>query len=133
MDVRVRVYHDGELLNLHVLAVPLRERHTGEAMFNACCALLDPLCPSWKSKLLSISTDGDRSMVGAVRGVSTRLELVALPGFIRVWCGVHQLDLVMQKVFKSLCDGTFYSKLTDLISYLGRKTSLIEEMGCKCP
>jgi hypothetical protein len=88
MDVRIRVCLAGKIINAHALALPLRDKHTGEVMFNELCRLLDALCENWRDKVLSISTDGDRSMVGSVRGVATRMENVAKPGFLRVWCGL---------------------------------------------
>jgi hypothetical protein len=72
-------------------------------------------------------------MTGSVRGVATRMEQVANPGFIQVWCGLHQVDLVMQRVFKSLKEEEFYKVLTDIISYLRRHSTLIEKMRGKCP
>jgi hypothetical protein len=45
MDVRIRVCYKGKLINAHALALPLRDRHTGEVMFNECSKLLDYICP----------------------------------------------------------------------------------------
>jgi hypothetical protein len=72
-------------------------------------------------------------MVGSVRGVATRMENVAKPGFLRVWCGLHQVDIFMQRVFKALKSESFYKELTDVISYLRRQKNLIEKMKSKCP
>jgi hypothetical protein len=54
-----------------------------------------------------MSTDGERRMVGSVRGVATRMEDVAKPGFLLVWCGIHQVDLVMKRVFTALKSSVF--------------------------
>jgi hypothetical protein len=97
MDVRICVCLAGKIINAHALALPLRDIHTGEVMFIELSRLLDALCENWRDKVLPISTDGDRSMVGSVRGVATRMENVSKPGFLRVWCGIHQVDLVMQR------------------------------------
>jgi hypothetical protein len=72
-------------------------------------------------------------MVGSVRGVATRMENVAKPGFLRVWCRLHQVDLVMQRVFKALKSESFYREFTEVISYLRRQKNLIEKMKVKCP
>jgi hypothetical protein len=32
-------------------------------------------------------------------GVATRFERVAKSGFFRIWCDMHQLDLVLQALF----------------------------------
>jgi hypothetical protein len=72
-------------------------------------------------------------MTGSARGVATRMEQIAKPGFIRVWCGLHQVDLVTYRVFKSLEEKEFYKELTDVISYLRRQSTLIEKLREKCP
>jgi len=81
--------------NFHLLAVPLYEEHTAELMFGALSKFLDALSPEWKKVLVGVSTDGESAMTGRVRGLATRIE-VAVRGkkLIRVWCGLHQLDLV---------------------------------------
>jgi hypothetical protein len=60
-------------------------------------------------------------------GVATRFERVAKPVFFRIWCGMHQLDLVLQAFFYHLIDEEFYSQMTGLISYIRRQHSLIKE------
>ncbi|KAI2498048.1 hypothetical protein MHU86_16421 [Fragilaria crotonensis] len=46
LDVRLRVVSNhGVLLNLHLLAIPMRERHTGEHMFELVSTALDNLSP----------------------------------------------------------------------------------------
>ncbi len=61
-------------------------------------------------------------------GLVTRFERLALPGFIRIWCGAHQLDLFMQEFFKALLQEQFYSTLTAFIGYLRRQQNLISDM-----
>jgi hypothetical protein len=107
MDVRIRVCLDGKIINAHALALPLRDKNTEVVMFNDLSRLLAGLCENCRDKVLSISTDGGRSMVGSVRGVATRIENVAKPGFLRVWCGLHQIYLVMQRVFEALKSESF--------------------------
>jgi hypothetical protein len=96
-------------------------------MFDACCKLLDPLWPQWRSKIIGLTTDGDCRMSG-----SARMDRVSC-GFIRVWCGPHQVELVMQPVFKAPKSDEFYKELTDVTSHLRRQQSLIECLDGKCP
>ena len=72
-------------------------------------------------------------MTGRLQGVATRFEQVAKPGFFRLWCGLHQLDIVLQHFFLKLMTDTFYGQLTALISYLRRQQNLISEMRTKAP
>jgi hypothetical protein len=83
LGVRVRVCIEHKLFNLHLIAIPMRDRHTGENMFNLVCTTLDNLAPDWRKHIISVTTDGASSMTGHRQGVASRLERVALPGFYR--------------------------------------------------
>ncbi|CEP03984.1 hypothetical protein PBRA_009564 [Plasmodiophora brassicae] len=109
----------GRQLNLHVMAVPFFESHTGLAMFDM-------------NKLLACSSDGAANMTGHVSGVVTHLSQVAKPGFIRVWCALHQIDLVMQAAYTLLYSGAFFSTLTKMIAYL-HQPSVSVRLGKACP
>ncbi|ETI53079.1 hypothetical protein F443_03921 [Phytophthora nicotianae P1569] len=54
LDVRIRVYYNEIILNLHLLAIPMHEGHTGEAMFDAVVPVLDVRCPNWRDVMLGI-------------------------------------------------------------------------------
>ena len=41
-------------------------------------------------------------MTGHIQGVATRFEQAALPGFFRIWSGLHQLDFVLQQFYTEL-------------------------------
>ena len=107
-------------------------RHTAQQVFFHASALLDALCPEWKRMIVSISTDGEPKMTGHISGVATQFEQAALPGFYRIWCGLHQLDLKLCEFFEALMDEQFVSMLTALIAWLRRQQTLINEMGTKC-
>ena len=100
------------------MAVPLFICHSGEQVYLHAMRMLGILCPEWKSIMLSITTAGEKSMTGHIQGFATRFEQAALPGFFRIWCGLHQLDLVLQQFYTELTDKSFYGILTNLISYL---------------
>ena len=87
--------------NLHLITIPFSGRHTGYAMFEMFTKLFDALCPLWRDKLIGCSTDGAANMTGHLSGVVTRIEAVVRPNFVRVWCLLHQIDIVMQKVYKN--------------------------------
>jgi hypothetical protein len=133
MDIRVRVFFEGRLRNYHVVALPMFERHTGKYMTELIAKLFDAVFTDWRISMIGLSTDGDRTMTGRIRGVVTRIEQMLGPGVVRVWCGLHQLDLVMQSMFESAFDESFLDKLTTLIGFLRRQQNLIARMRSKCP
>ncbi|ETN13044.1 hypothetical protein PPTG_07990 [Phytophthora nicotianae INRA-310] len=133
LDVRIRVYYNEIILNLHLLAIPMHEGHTGEAMFDAVVPVLDVRCPNWRDVMLGITTDGERKMTGVNKGLATRFQKVCRSGFMRVWCGLHQLDLALQNTFKAAMKGRFFGYMTQTIAYLRRQGTLIRQMDTTAP
>lgn len=133
LDVRVRLCTSGRLVNLHVVALPLHTNKTAEAQFNTASKALNVVDKNWRDKLVSIGTDGERTMTGRISGVQTRFEEAATFSVVRIWCGLHQLDLAAQKEYMLLGDDAFVTTLTALISYLRRQQNLQAEMKTTCP
>jgi hypothetical protein len=87
------------------------------ATFNMFEKLFDVVCPLWKDKLIGYSMDGVANMTGDLSGVVTRIQNIVKPNFMRVWCLLHQIDIIMQKVYKRVgCN--FYKTLTSITSFL---------------
>jgi hypothetical protein len=128
-DNRIRIHHNGDIFNFHILAVPMFERHTANNMYNLIAGVLDILCPRWRAKILSVGTDGAASMTGSIQGVVTQLEQQAEHQIYRVWCGLHQLDLVMKGAYEELFDGEFVKIMAALITHLRAQNNLIAAMG----
>jgi hypothetical protein len=82
LDVRLRFGLDGVLHNFHMLALPMFERKTSRAIFDTVVKALSLLEPMWKFQLLSVSTDGERTMTGLVSGVVTLFQQV---GFLLLY------------------------------------------------
>lgn len=74
LDIRIRLHWEDDILNFHVLAIPLFERHTGEAMFRAASKAFSVLCSDWMDILIGVSTDGERKMTGRIKGTSAGLQ-----------------------------------------------------------
>jgi hypothetical protein len=129
----VRFQHDGKFHNLHLLVVSLFDRKTASKIFDTGAKVLDILAPNWRMQLVGISTDGERTMTGRVTGVATQFDEEADGDVVRVWCALHQLDLVVQAEFKKLHDDEFVTILTGLVSYLRRQFNLITRMKSTCP
>jgi hypothetical protein len=92
------------IVNLHAVALLMFNRHTGEVMFQMVVSFLDVFRPGWKVHLLGVSSDGARNMTGRVSGVVTRLSNAMhneCP-LIRVWCGAHQVDRVMEHIMDTI-------------------------------
>jgi hypothetical protein len=85
IDVISRINVHFEVENVHLLAIPMYESHTGLAMANPVSNLLNAMCPvAWECKLVGISTDGADNMTGRVSGAMSRLASETLPGLYRV-------------------------------------------------
>lgn len=102
-------------------------------MFDILVKFLNALHPPWKDYFSGCSTDGAQSITGRIHGLATRLSQCISATLVQIWCGLHQLDLVMQDVFKSAYDDIFHLKLMALIGYLQRKQNLISTMCSTCP
>ena len=134
LDIRLRLYLlSYGIINVHFLAIPVYERHTGEVIFLTAAEALDAVCPEWRAIIVGGSSDGETKMTGCNSGCITRFEREAMPGFIRVWCGGHQFDLVLQGVYVEFGDEEFYQELTTVIGYLRRQQNLIKDMKTTCP
>ena len=72
-------------------------------------------------------------MTGRTQGLLMWIDKVTSHGMIRVWCGLHQLDLVMQRVYKKALDNEFMEILKYLIGQLCRQYNLIQDMQSMCP
>ena len=131
LDIRILLFTGEAIHNFHLLAIPMFSCHTGEEIFLHVVKALNVICPRWRYVIISISTDGKCKMTGRVQDVATHIEQVAKPGFFRLWCGLHQLDIALQAFFKAIMNEDFYSLLSGLISYLQRQQNLINEMKTK--
>lgn len=72
-------------------------------------------------------------MIGEYQGVVTRLEQQLQHKIYRVWCGLHQLDLVMKEAFKNLMDGEVVSIMNAWIIHLRSQGKVISEMQATSP
>ncbi len=132
LDLRIRIPVNGDIHNFHMLAIPMFAKHSGEEMFKLLSDSLSALDHDWKIKIVGITIDGAASMTGVRKGIVSRIQAVAAKGFIRVWCGAHQLDLALKKALGRL-PKAFLTTLTTMIAYLRRQQKLISEMKSKNP
>ena len=134
LDMRIWFHWKGSIWNFHLMAIPLFEHHTGENMFSVLQSCMDAIfMRSWTKKCIFVLSNKARNMTGSSQGLVTRISSACSPGLIRIWCSLHQLDLVMQKVFKPAFKDKFYSTLTSLVGYLRRQQNLVAEMRSTWP
>ncbi len=136
LDVRFRIFMPTfyNIINLHAVALPMFNWHTGEVMFQMVVSFLDVFRPGWKVHLLGVSSNGAHNMTGCVSGVVTCLNNAThneCP-LIRVWCGAHQLDLVMEHNMDTIVKEHFFTIMTGFITHLTRQLNLIVDMKTTC-
>ena len=81
-------------------------KHTTLAMKNLYCAFMNASVPKWESKLIGVCMDGATSMTGRAIGFATQLQNDVESGFIRTWCGSHQVDFAVERgtTFDGSCE-----------------------------
>jgi hypothetical protein len=123
MDIRVQLFQKDAIVNRHRLARPMFERHSDDilVLFGLLLSVLDR---AWSKIIVGITTDAAANMTGSDRGAASRIECEACKRFYRTWCGLHQLDIVVQRAVSKLYDDKFYGQLTAFIEYLRRQQIL---------
>jgi len=78
------------------------------------------LCPDWTIRLLGLTFDGACNMIRQVADVITRLDAAMHSdcSLIQIWCGAHQLDLVMEDIMNNVIKERFFSVMTGFIMHL---------------
>jgi hypothetical protein len=68
--------------------------------------------------MLGVALDGARNMTGRAAGVVTRLQNCMHKDcpLLRVWCGAHQLDLVMEHIMTSVVGDVFFQVMLRFIA-----------------
>ena len=109
------------------------ERHTIVNHVKLMSAIIDAMYSSWRDKLISISSDGENTMIGRTGGVVKLLKDQCTNPILRIWCVPHQLDLIVKKTTRFVDNGGF-RKVAHLFSVnLRAQVNLITELGLKCP
>src|SRR5579859_3250805 len=92
---------------------------TGENMFVLVSRVLDVLCPRWRTQMIGVGSDGANPMIGHLQGVVTRIAKESANNkFYRVWCGLHQLDLVLKHAYTELWDNEVVDIMKKFIAHL---------------
>ena len=118
VDLQLRFVVQGKLFNVHFIVLPMHKSHTRENTFLIISKFLDAMCDNWKKKMISVSTDGALKMQGRHQGAVTRLDQVCLDGFYCIWCGAHQLGLIVQAIFVKMLGNSFVERTQAVTGHL---------------
>ena len=137
IGIRLRFYTGGSLHSfflghLSISDTPATKTAT-EHVFDNVSELLDLMYDSWKSKIVGVTTDGARDMLGIYNGIQKRFKDVATHKLICVWCGCHQLDVELSHRYKDKyfsIGGKLWTATLDRFVTLLRKHTSFES---QCP
>jgi hypothetical protein len=98
------------------------DRHTSEVMFDMVSKFLVVLYPNWTICLIGLASDGACNMIGRVVGVVTRLDADMHDDcpLTQIWCGAHQLNLVMEHIMNNVVKEHFFTIMTNFIIHITR-------------
>ena len=134
-DVRARLPPPNyrRIINLHLYALPLRIAHTGINMKNTLVKALAILDPNF-SRCVGITSDGATSNLGKNNGLVALLEPLMKPGFVKLWCGAHQLDLVICELVDILKRSDIgFMKILDFVIKQSQKQKYQLQGMLECP
>jgi hypothetical protein len=83
-DLHVRICFRGQLLNLHLVAIPMFDHHTTNNIFNMLVKFLDTLYDKLRAKLIGMSSVGENTMTGRHTGLVTRMIACAENPVLRI-------------------------------------------------
>uniref|UniRef100_K3WST4 Uncharacterized protein n=1 Tax=Globisporangium ultimum (strain ATCC 200006 / CBS 805.95 / DAOM BR144) TaxID=431595 RepID=K3WST4_GLOUD len=136
VNARVRVaLSDHRIVDFHVLALPIADRHPGRLfVYDTLAKLLTSLHEGWERKLVGIVSDGASSLTGRFNDVVAKLhQSTPSEGCYRVWSGAHQIQMAVETLFVQIFDDNFIQDLAVVTSHLRGQQELIAEMHCVCP
>lgn len=121
------------LYNFHLVLVPFFERHTAQNYVKLIKTMLDSVCPSWRDKIISISSDVENTMTSMHARVVTSLEKECSNPVLRIWCVAHQLGIVVKNATHDVLNEIFYKAAHAFSVHFESQQNLINKMGSKCP
>ncbi len=93
------------------------------------------LCPDWMICFIGLAFDGARNITSRVAGIVTQLDAAMHDDcpLIQIWCGAHQLNLVMEHIMNDVVKERFFTIMTSFMTYITRQQKLIMDMNTMCP
>lgn len=131
-DLRLRICYCGNLVNMHLVAMLMFERHMVLNIFNMISKFMDTLYSKWHAKLIGMSTDGENTMMGRHASVVTRIVVCAEHKVLRIWCAPHQIDIVVKALTESISNGSWVKFAYMFSIYLRTHDIFIISVNVKC-
>jgi len=132
-DLRVRICFCGRLFNLHLVAIPMFDRHTAGNIFNMLVKFPDALYDKRCAKLISMSSDSENTMTGHHTSLITCMIACADNPVLRIWCALHQIDLVVKSATEELVGGEWIKFAWSFSIFQCAQANFITNMAVKCP
>ncbi len=132
-DLRVHVCYRNELVNLHLVMMPMFECHSDINIFNLIAKFMDALYIKWRAKLIDVSMDDENTMTGRHASVVTRLVDCANNDVLCIWCALHQINIVVKAIAKGINNSVWVKQAYTFSVYLRMQDNLIIAMNIKCP
>ncbi|KAE9010194.1 hypothetical protein PF001_g10364 [Phytophthora fragariae] len=115
-------------------------KHPAPSIMERLEKFLDIMDANWRGKLLGTTTNGgvntgrNTGMTGSQQGLSARLTTVVnKSAFYLIWCGVHQLELVVKNCVASFCQKAFYDELVSVLATLRQDQQSSHQEGTLSP
>ncbi|CAK9230888.1 unnamed protein product [Sphagnum troendelagicum] len=132
-NLRVHICFRSRLFNLHLVVIPMFDCHTTDNIFNMLVKFLDALYGKWRAKLISMSSDNENTMTGRHTNLFTRMIACIENPVLRIWCALHQIDLVVKSTAEELAGDEWIMFTWSFSIFLRAQANLITSMAVKCP
>uniref|UniRef100_A0AAV1UC97 Transposase n=1 Tax=Peronospora matthiolae TaxID=2874970 RepID=A0AAV1UC97_9STRA len=140
LGIRVRLWQNSALHDFHLVTFPAFDQHPTSLIVEQIAKLLDVMDSRWQSKLLGttnysgVNTERGTGVIGPQHGISSRLTtLVKKPAFYRIWCGVHQLEVVVKHCVLAISQNAFYDELVSILATLRQDQPALNQDYSGCP
>jgi len=88
-DLHVHICFCGRVFNLHLVVIPMFDRHTAGNIFNMLVKFFNTLYSKWRAKLIGMSSDNENTMTCHHTSLVTHMIACAKNPVLRIWCALH--------------------------------------------
>jgi hypothetical protein len=118
LNLCVHVCYRGKLVNLHLIVMPMFERHSVVNIFNLIAKFMNALYIKWCAKLIDVSPDGENTMTSRHAGIVTNFVNCTDNNVLRIWCTPHQIDIVVKATAEGIDNGVLVKQAYMFLVYL---------------